>query len=375
MKHPAIPFSPPKTTPKRLLLATLLAATLVFACSDDPEANEDALEDTPQDTLEADQSADLDLQDQSLDHTDATPDLDAQAQDTDAAPDLIADQPDTTEPDDCAIALDGAIYDTHSLRFRSQDGATQVAIRRSYIDWGVGESVLYGLLAMAVVRNGECTRVDDEAALSYENSHHNWRDRAQAEADAIRYELAMDFNLDGTGWSVALAAYDASDHLLWEAPELITTGAPLICHTCPSAMQVAIFEVQNNNVSTLSDEANEFDPWIELYNFSSSDVALAGYGLSLDPANPHAWTFPEGTLLPRQGSLLVWVDGQAEQGPLHTDFVLEPGAQILLSMPDGTSAGERVFGATEPDYAWAYRWESAAFELTATPTPGAENEG
>ena len=61
--------------------------------------------------------------------------------------------------------------------------------------------------------------------------------------------------------------------------------------------QIVINEIQTSNLSTIYDDYNQFDDWIEIYNAGSSSVNLQNYGLS-DTISKVKFTFPDYTLAP-----------------------------------------------------------------------------
>lgn len=260
----------------------------------------------------------------------------------------------------CDVAPGGRQGDVERYRFEKDD--TAVTITRRYVAPGTGESTIFDLDLMTVVRTGTCARLTD--GLEYENSHHNWRDRARATDGATSYELIIDYDIGTTGgWQISLQTGDTL------VENMVVTGAPIGCFSCPGFVPVSISEVQIDNVSTLADEAGDFDPWVELFNPSSSAVDLSGYGLSSDKNDPFAWTFPNGSTIGRHETLIVWLDGEPTEGMLHTSTRFA-GGTLRLSMPDGTSAGERSFSSTDNDDSWAYSYETGAYERSGAASPG-----
>ena len=64
--------------------------------------------------------------------------------------------------------------------------------------------------------------------------------------------------------------------------------------------QVVINEGSNRNFSTIADEENEYNDWIELYNSGVDTVNLVNYSLTDDNVNPRKWIFPNYKLPPHQ---------------------------------------------------------------------------
>lgn len=145
------------------------------------------------------------------------------------------------------------------------------------------------------------------------------------------------------------------------------------------AQDIAVNEVMASNLNTLLDEEGSPSDWIELYNYGTAPVDLAGYGLSDDALVPFKWTFPSVTLQPNS-YLLVWASDKniATVGqPLHTNFKISSGGEaISLTNPAGTlldqapatSLPEDVSIGRQPNGTgpWLYFY---------TPTPNASNTG
>jgi len=143
--------------------------------------------------------------------------------------------------------------------------------------------------------------------------------------------------------------------------------------------QVIISEVMAKNVSVVSDEAGEFEDWIELFNGSGASVDLSGWFLSDDELDPTQWELPSGSILAPGEGLLVWADDDEADGPLHAPFQLAiEGERLLLSAPldggvhlvdsvsYGAQLGDRSHGRLPTT--------SDTFVSLLEPSPGEMNE-
>ena len=130
-----------------------------------------------------------------------------------------------------------------------------------------------------------------------------------------------------------------------------------------------------HNVATTEDEAGDFDPWLELYNPLPIDLPLVDLTLSDQLQTPWQWSFPDTSI----GSfelLVIWIDGEDAEGPLHTNFRPGTGGGWL-----GLSeAGNPEFIHTVeypdlgPDAAWAQIPDGSGYWLpTGLATPGTTN--
>jgi len=99
--------------------------------------------------------------------------------------------------------------------------------------------------------------------------------------------------------------------------------------------KIFINEFLAANDSSNSDEYQEFDDWIEIYNGNDVPINVGGLFITDNLNNPLKCQIPadsaeKTTILPK-GYLLLWMDGQPEQGKLHMNFKLDKeGEQIGL---------------------------------------------
>lgn len=100
---------------------------------------------------------------------------------------------------------------------------------------------------------------------------------------------------------------------------------------------VVINEMMARNTETVMDQDEEYDDWIELYNSTGSDIDLSGYYLSDRPnEEPLMWSFPDGTIIPANDYLIVWLDEDTLQEGLHANFKLSAsGESVSLTGADG----------------------------------------
>lgn len=103
---------------------------------------------------------------------------------------------------------------------------------------------------------------------------------------------------------------------------------------------VVLNEWMTKNECVMYDEYGDCHDWVELRNLSDAPVALGGYGLSDDPADPLKWVFPSVTIQP-DGYLIVILSGNdigytSDSTYIHADFKLsENDTQLRLSNPKG----------------------------------------
>lgn len=132
-------------------------------------------------------------------------------------------------------------------------------------------------------------------------------------------------------------------------------------------------ELMAENAATVADESGAFEDWVELYNRGSAPVDLSGLHLSDDPLDPWAFALPARSLAPGE-HLLVWLDGDPQEGPLHAPFRLDrKGETVILSSRQAIL--DRVdFGPLDADQSLGRRRSGADEWLNCgRPSPGAAN--
>ena len=141
---------------------------------------------------------------------------------------------------------------------------------------------------------------------------------------------------------------------------------------------VIINEIMALNETTLQDPQEEFDDWIELHNITQQNFDLSGWYLSDNPNNPRKWEFPEGSLVPANGYMIVWADedGGASEG-VHASFKLSSNGESLYltsSDQDGNYIMDQIqFGPQEQDISFGRTSSIEANFETMAPSPGQAN--
>lgn len=167
--------------------------------------------------------------------TTAGPDTTDPDPDTTASPDTTAG-PETGEPGtsgdptggtaDCGFDP-GLVFERTATVFQliSADGETCVWLERhddSEPDT-IYKAVPYTLLELKAGHAGVVDHLTDQASMTWESTHHNWADVAEAWDDSVRYRLEDWFAKDGAFENkFGLFAYDEqTDALLWGPIELV----------------------------------------------------------------------------------------------------------------------------------------------------------
>lgn len=143
-----------------------------------------------------------------------------------------------------------------------------------------------------------------------------------------------------------------------------------------AGQSVVINEICAKNTSYAADDGSYYD-WIELYNPTSGNVDLSGYGLSDKETNPFKFTFPTGSTIGSGQRIIVFCDSTISEsaGRFTAKFGLSTsGETVSLTSPDGNVIDTVTFGQIETNVSYG-RVTDGSDELGyLTATPLAANE-
>ena len=141
---------------------------------------------------------------------------------------------------------------------------------------------------------------------------------------------------------------------------------------------IVINELMAFNTKSITDPQGHYEDWLELHNVSDAPVNLTGMYLTDKIDNLKKWAFPEGTSIPADGYLLVWLDedGKAKSG-LHANFKLSRNGETVM-LVDTDTRGNQVldtvaFEKQEKDVALGRLPNGSGKLKQVQTTPGKEN--
>ncbi|KAA3655107.1 MAG: lamin tail domain-containing protein [Calditrichaeota bacterium] len=114
------------------------------------------------------------------------------------------------------------------------------------------------------------------------------------------------------------------------------SGTPLLINEFMASNDFAVADPDDDG----SGDASVYDDWLEIYNAGSNAINIAGMYVTDSPEDLTLWqvpdTDPAKTTIQPGGFLVIWADGEMEQGVLHADFKLSGGGEdIVLVESDG----------------------------------------
>lgn len=140
-----------------------------------------------------------------------------------------------------------------------------------------------------------------------------------------------------------------------------------------SLKSVRINEVLPSNFSYYPDPTyNQFVDWIELYNPQSSSFQLGGFYLTDNLNKPTKWQFPDGTVIPPLGYLIVFADGLNEG--MHANFSLSTDGERLGLFTSGLELVDSLsYPAMSPNHSYGLLSDEVSRGYFGDPSPMAAN--
>jgi hypothetical protein len=162
---------------------------------------------------------------------------------------------------------------------------------------------------------------------------------------------------------------------------VIVLGAAWIYYALKADVpKLYITELMANNVSCCPDTTTgrpEFDDWIEIHNPGNQPVDIGGMYFSQHRNSPLGHRIPQGvseqTTIPPGGYLIIWADGDDDQGALHLRFKLSHHGEFLgLYFSDGRTIDTLHFTPQSENASYG-RSMDGNWKSFTTPSPGRAN--
>jgi hypothetical protein len=142
----------------------------------------------------------------------------------------------------------------------------------------------------------------------------------------------------------------------------------------PPVAELRINEFMASNSITIEDSTGAFPDWVEIYNPTSEAISMVGLTITDDLTLPSQHVLGDLTIEP-MGFLLLFADGDTEQGVNHVGFSLSKSGESLgLYAEDGTAIDELDYGQQASDFSAARVPDgSNTWEIVEMATPGTTN--
>ena len=137
---------------------------------------------------------------------------------------------------------------------------------------------------------------------------------------------------------------------------------------------VAISEFLASNKRTNKDPQGEFEDWVELFNYGSTDIDLSGMCLTDAPDNLSKWKIPTGTLIQAGSYLVIWADKDGGSEGLHANFKLSKNGESIILTNSDAVVDKIDFGPQMPGISNGRIFGHTGKIKNLHPTPGAANQ-
>lgn len=148
-----------------------------------------------------------------------------------------------------------------------------------------------------------------------------------------------------------------------------------------SNAQIKINEILASNSETNEDEFGNSDDWVEILNLGEVSIDFGGMYVTDDSENLLKWQIPidqsESTTIAPGQFLLIWFDGEPDEGALHVDMKLSSGGELVIfTDSDGITRIDSVsFSEQSEDISWGATVDGGDSFTFQNPTPEAPNDG
>jgi CotH protein/lamin tail-like protein/chitobiase/beta-hexosaminidase-like protein/parallel beta helix pectate lyase-like protein/type IX secretion system substrate protein len=205
------------------------------------------------------------------------------------------------------------------------------------------------------------------------------------EIDFVSYSNKFDWPTVADGGGNSLELRNPSEENLvtkhWKASSS-SGGSPGKANKLVLSNNLFINEFQADNKNTIKDEYGEYDDWIEIFNASDNTIDLGHLYITDNYTNltKHQIVFTNdetNTLAPKE-RLILWADGNTDQGVNHLNFKLDVGGEeialVYIFENDTTIIDSISFSNQETDFSYARLNDGDNdWRVIKVPTPGVMN--
>jgi hypothetical protein len=211
-------------------------------------------------------------------------------------------------------------------------------------------------------------------------------DNAGNEIDVVNYSNGSFWpaEADGKGPSMELRQMSLENLVStsWSS-SYASGGTPGASRSSALLTGLFINEFMADNDAVIADEHGDHDDWIEIYNSNTVSLDLGGLYITDNLKTPDKYMIPTNdvaaTTVPARGYLLLWADGEVNEGICHLSIKLDKaGEQIGLSR--AVEGGGYVyvdsltFGGQQTNQSYGRSKDGGVTWVVFTkPTPGASN--
>jgi hypothetical protein len=158
-----------------------------------------------------------------------------------------------------------------------------------------------------------------------------------------------------------------------------TADVPLYSFTVPGTYAgLEISEAVVSSVDPVLGGTSGASDWVEIRNTGNQPLNLTDHELGQALYNGSRYAFPDNTVVPVGGYLLIYCDGSDGTQPFHAPFKLSRTGETVLLVKRDNVGGQQVldrafFGGGQEGGAFARIGAQGDFRILQNPTPGKPN--
>ncbi len=143
----------------------------------------------------------------------------------------------------------------------------------------------------------------------------------------------------------------------------------------PYSGKLAVNELVPSNHSGAIDEGGSYPDWLELYNMTAQDISLSGFYITDSLDEPTKGPLDASLTIKAGGVLLLWADGDVDQGVLHMPFGLAAGGEgLYLFDPEQKLVDSVEWGQANADASYSRLPDgTGSFAWCSSGTPNRTN--
>lgn len=144
----------------------------------------------------------------------------------------------------------------------------------------------------------------------------------------IKYSITKQCETEAVSTSNNIEYYFTATDPLGNTNRTPIEGEYMLTITQRSAVTLRINEMMAANNEAITDEYNEYDDWLEIYNYGNQAINLSNIYLTDRLSNPDKFKLPDYTINAGE-YLLIWIDNDTYQGQFHAPFKLSANGETI----------------------------------------------
>ncbi len=143
-------------------------------------------------------------------------------------------------------------------------------------------------------------------------------------------------------------------------------------HSSIVSYSLCFNEVMSSNKKAFHDDDGNYFDWIELYNYSSAPIDLAGFGIGPSDTEEY-WFFPDNTIIDADSYLILWFCGYESDGLYLPYKISKYGGDSFILYDNYSNKIDEIYVKELDTDCVYFRNKNNIWMLSTECTPGFEN--